>query len=289
MYHTPTDTVVISIYDDGSIGKGQEWDFTLHFPAGSMGVGNELDGSLSYTDYNFDPRDLYPYYMDYSFDSAVSVQATPEPSSLALMLAAGIAGLVLARRRWKKPIATFFLALVASTVPLAADTFDFTYAIDVNYDPFDPDIFVLDHGSGTLTATYQGNDTYLVTAIAGVSSLTGAITALAPLGAVNNDNLIFYPGTPYLDTNGIAFFTGRFPVPDVIYFAGGAYQERAIGSGAYYYDSGTFSITRVNAAPEPAPPVASLLLTGLAADLLRRLHRKSETSIRSMPSSSTCV
>jgi hypothetical protein len=189
----------------------------------------------------------------------------------------------------KKRIATFFLALIASTVPLAADTFDFTYAIDVNYDPFDPDIFVLDHGSGTLTATYQGNDTYLVTAIAGVSSLTGAITGLAPLGAVNNDNLIIYPGTPYLDTNGIAFFTGGFPVPDHLYFAGGAYQESAIGSGAYFYDSGTFSITRVNTVPEPAPPVASLLLAGLISLCVRRSQRKSETSIRSMPSSSTCV
>jgi hypothetical protein len=191
----------------------------------------------------------------------------------------------------KKQIAAVFLALIAASVPLAADTFDFTYAIDVNYDPFDPDIFVLDHGSGTLTATYQGNDTYLVTAIAGVSSLTGAITALAPLGAANNDNLIFYPGTPYLSGNGIGFFTGGFPVPDRLYFGGGAYQESAIGSGAYYYDSGTFTITRVNAAPEPAPPVASVLLAGLATYLLWacRLHRKSRTSIRSMPSSSTCV
>jgi hypothetical protein len=191
----------------------------------------------------------------------------------------------------KRQIATFFLALISSGVPLVADTFDFTYAIDVNYDPLGP-LFVRDHGSGTLTATYQGNDKYLVTAIAGVSSFSGAITGLAPLGAVNNnDNLIFYPGTPYISGNGIGFFTGASTAPDLIYFAGGVYQERVGGSGVFFYDSGTFTITRVNAAPEPAPPVASVLLAGLATYLLWacRLHRKSRTSIRSMPSSSTCV
>jgi hypothetical protein len=176
----------------------------------------------------------------------------------------------------KTRIASFFLALIVSTMPLAADTFDFTYDMLLKVSPYND--FLPDIGRGTITATAQGNDTYLVTAISGVSSLLGAINGLAPADVdprVHNDNLLFYPSTPYLSGNGIAFYAGRDVFPTDLYFASGAYQETQDGDPRFFgYGSGTFSITRVGAVPEPAPPAGWALLAGLATCLVRRRRQR---------------
>lgn len=56
-------------------------------------------------------------------------------------------------------------------------------------------------GSGTITATSQGDGSYLITAMSG----TGFDGLFAPGGFNGNDNLLFPSGSQYVDSQGFSF------------------------------------------------------------------------------------
>jgi len=131
------------------------------------------------------------------------------------------------------------------------------------------------NGLGTLTLA-AGSSPYTVTGITGIWNGL-AIIALDPVGSSgDNDNLLTYPGTPYVDGDGITFTQSDGELVNIFY-----YQPASTPLyGADYYTSGgssdgsssgpltdfTLSQTTV---PEPAEWM--LVAGGLGAlALLRR-------------------
>jgi hypothetical protein len=98
----PSDEVVVTI-SQGAGPNEEQWNFTLFFPAGSMGVGNALNdpnASATYTDFHGNTGGNVGNSMDYISPSASSVQlAVPEPSSLPAVSIVCLAGLAVLRRR----------------------------------------------------------------------------------------------------------------------------------------------------------------------------------------------
>jgi hypothetical protein len=167
-----------------------------------------------------------------------------------------------------KVLTILLLGISAFTAKAAADTFDFSFSFPA-YGPGDS----ADSGSGTLTASYAGNNEWLVTGISGSTSLWGAITGLDAVDTYEgNDNLLYYPAQPYLDSLGISFSvmglgdTGSHQVN--VYFEGGGSNgytecERNVGLGTL----------DVSSAPEPAS--GALVLLGTATAWLLRRRRAS--------------
>lgn len=152
----------------------------------------------------------------------------------------------------------FLLGLLTFTASASATTFDFSFSLPL------VDENATDTGSGTITATEVSTGEYLVTGITGTTSAWGAITGLVPVGGyppdvpAPNDNLLFYPATPYLDGDGLSFYvagTGDSGTDEVNicyycddYFSLEAYHE------IFSFEDGTFTITQRRA------PLPNLLL-----------------------------
>jgi hypothetical protein len=114
-------------------------------------------------------------------------------------------------------------------------------------------------GSGTFTATYDSGDQYTITDITG--TFDGyTITALLTPGVVGNDNLLFYPSTPQLDFNGVAFSASVY----VFYIIFNPY----IGDYIYEQDLasvnvGSGVVDSFAATPTPLPATLPLFAGGL--------------------------
>ena len=134
-----------------------------------------------------------------------------------------------------------------------ADTF--TYSISAPSVQYD--------GVGTITATAQGDGSYLI------SGITGAgMGGLLGLGAFSgNDNLLLPAATTLVDSNGFAFtqVAGGDTFNVDVYSSGG--NQFAFLQDAYGYASSipvTFVLTSETAVtPEPASLI--LVMTGAAA------------------------
>lgn len=161
-------------------------------------------------------------------------------------------------------VSTFLFGAILTAGIASADTFDFTFNFPANDPGGHGDV-----GSGVLTATYEGNSEYLVTGISGTTSLWGAITGLDPVNTYDgNDNLLYYPGQPYVDSLGISFTVeglgddGAHQVN--LYLAGNPPNgytecERNIGQGT------------LDIAPEPAS-ITLLVLGMIGCCFLPRLR-----------------
>ncbi|MGH9440336.1 MAG: PEP-CTERM sorting domain-containing protein [Terriglobia bacterium] len=172
-------------------------------------------------------------------------------------------------KKVSRPARIFGMLLLAAgavATAASADTFNFSYNFPNNL------AGPTDSGSGTLTATYNPGDQYMVTGITGTTSAWGKITGLlAPNAFESNDNLIFYPNTPYLDNNfGMSFAAGTTDLNIYYSFSASSYAE--LGSNNKTF--GTFTLTPV---PEPAT-VALVLLAFLAGFLGWCVRRKRSAS-----------
>lgn len=143
----------------------------------------------------------------------------------------------------------------------SADTFDFT----LNLSPFLPGGFA-DSGNGTITANLVSGDEYLATSVTGSTALLGTITGLLPVGNHFNNDLLFYPTTPYLDGNGLGLagssgdLTIEWNSYNHFYFETGTGNE------------GTFTLTRVSTVPEPGT-ISLIALAGFLVLIFVRRKR----------------
>jgi hypothetical protein len=155
------------------------------------------------------------------------------------------------------------LSLAMTIAPANADTFDFT--LSGGDLPFT--------GSGTITATNNGNGSETVTAING--TLDGSITitgvlSLSPAvnisGGGNVDNLIFPDNTAAKGTvneGGLAFTLSDGQTLDVFFTSGElAEQSVTITTGTKtdleFGDGGTFALTQT-----PLPSTWVMMIAGL--------------------------
>jgi hypothetical protein len=154
--------------------------------------------------------------------------------------------------------------------PAAATTYDFSFT-DQSYE-----------ASGTLTTGAASNGGYLITAITGTFSenagstdtaITGLLTPGTCCSAPPNDNILFYPGTPYLDYNGFAFSISGDEINigyDINSDTYGIVNERdTIGD-----NGGSFTVNPISTTPLPAalPMFAGGL--GMVGFLARRKKQK---------------
>ena len=173
-----------------------------------------------------------------------------------------------------KPAALCGLAVVALANTALATTFAFSY----DFPSSGPGGYT-DSGSGTLTTTYDPvNNDYLITAVTGSTSHWGTILALTPpRGFGGNDNLLFYPAQPYLDSNGITFKVagaGEDGLGEVnIFFNDPDYSEPPFELGA-----GPFTVSATTTT-EPSAPDVWVMLAGLAAWALGFHPMKSRRSV----------
>jgi hypothetical protein len=156
----------------------------------------------------------------------------------------------------------FALALVLVVgSPVFADTFDWTYTSST------------DNGSGTLTTSAFSGGQATILSFNGTwdgRSITGTLPSGTCCSSPSNDNTLYYPGTPYLDLSGVgfSFFVGLL---DVNLFYEGGYEvdtSSVFGLPILTSQNGSFSVTDVTEAPEPA--TVGLLGCGLLALLLLR-------------------
>ena len=129
------------------------------------------------------------------------------------------------------------------------------------------------YASGTLDATFQSGDTYLVTALTG--SASGEPLALS--GGSGGDNLLLYPGSPAeLDGHGLEFVFADAPYSahEIIYYSSGAAKYFIISCavGCSNYDTGVFSASLVTPLPAAAPMFAAGL--GIVGTLAWRRNRQ---------------
>jgi hypothetical protein len=101
----------------------------------------------------------------------------------------------------KNLVSTLLFGVILTAASASADTFNFSFDFPANGPGGSAD-----SGSGTLTANPLGGDEYQVTSISGTTSLWGAITGLDPVNTYEgNDNLLYYPTQPYVDSLGVSF------------------------------------------------------------------------------------
>lgn len=138
-----------------------------------------------------------------------------------------------------------------------ADVFDFSYTVGGSG-------FV---ASGTVTATPQGGNQYLITGISGArngSNITGLIAVGGFTGTYGtNDNLLFYPpGGLYLDTKGFAYTTadgGAWNPYDEPGFSSPPYGEAYNVSGGFTEQGAQHIVSMTfDAAPAPIPGAGAL-------------------------------
>jgi len=149
------------------------------------------------------------------------------------------------------------VALIVATCGSArADLFDFSYSgAGIT-------------ASGTLTATLQSGNTYLISAITGTrngQSITGLLapSTFAPCGC--NDNLLYFPaggdnpdGNRFIDVNGFAFSTAGGTFDPFVNGIGGPYMEEDGNSS--FTSLNSFDVTESVPAPIPGAGALSYLL-----------------------------
>ena len=164
---------------------------------------------------------------------------------------------------------------LASTVAFADD---FHFSFGTTADPFS--------GSGTLTATAEGNGEYLVTAISGTTDtgngVNRTIQNLLPVGTFPtvdnggyyppNDNLLFFPSIneSNFDSSGVSYILGNGA--QINLFNGGGADDALLerSNGAIVFENVDVSITPSAVTPEPGS--IALFGTGLlgVAGMMRR-------------------
>lgn len=152
-------------------------------------------------------------------------------------------------------IASF--ALVALNVSVAnASTMSFDWSLSCS------DCFLgSDIGTGTIDATSDGGGQYTVISMTATHLGLGfqfdapGNGLQAPGTYKSNDNLIFYPSTPYLDGYGLTVKGDTIGYVNLAYSGGGYFLTDGSGLDA----SATFSLSP---APTPLPSTWLMLLSG---------------------------
>ncbi len=161
----------------------------------------------------------------------------------------------------------FGLALLVSsalTGPCLANTYNFTYSFTGSNSI---------SASGTLTVGAEDpfSGGFPILSITGTRTVNGIdmqITGVLPTFGLNefdgSDNLLFFPGPPFLDFNGVSFSVDNPSLSDDglgdvnVYFA---------GSGLYLEDApvnpGAFEVSPAAGTASPEPSTTMLLICGL--------------------------
>lgn len=162
--------------------------------------------------------------------------------------------------------ATVATAVLAAAPAAQAVTFDWSYTgVDAGVS-----------GGGTMQATYEGSDTYLITSISGTAN-GQTISGLSGYGGA--DQTVFYPNPPnvVVDTNGFGFKVGNGSTayniyedfgnfPTGPYHCGAAYciigpgDPSTLGAGDPVFALETLTLTAV-----PEPSTWAMLLLGFAS------------------------
>lgn len=184
----------------------------------------------------------------------------------------------------RKGITLGFALVITSALarPCLADTYNFDYSLSGLYTI---------SASGTLMVGAEDPNTggFPILSIMGTRTVDGVdmqitdiLPTLGPNSFLGNDNLLFYPGPPFLDGNGVSFSVDNSSLSDdglgdVNFFLdpnSGMYLEPIPGE-----NPGTLEISpEVSSTPEPStmiPLIGGLL--GLAAVKIGRSWRRCST------------
>lgn len=147
------------------------------------------------------------------------------------------------------------LLLAAASSARADQTWDFTYT----------GATATDTSSGTLTTTDLSGGTATIIGISGTwngAAITGLLAPGTCCSTLPNDNILYFPGPPFLDVAGLGFSTALGILDSNVYFSGssaGGYSDLVAPSNQVgnltLVSSGAFTVT-------PAPEPASIFLLG---------------------------
>jgi hypothetical protein len=164
--------------------------------------------------------------------------------------------------RTKSVLLVGLLGLACLVLPgaLRADTFDWSYTCETTG--------CTDDASGTLITGAFSGGVATILSIAGTydgSTITGLLSPGTCCSSPANDNLLYFPGPPYLDLGGLGFSAASLDIN--LYLASGTtgYADLVCTSGATCgstttsVSGGIFSVV-----PTPEPSALLLLFVGLA-------------------------
>jgi hypothetical protein len=145
-----------------------------------------------------------------------------------------------------------------------AQTFDWSYTCETSG--------CTDNASGTLTTGAFSGGVATILSITGTydgSAITGLLAPRTCCASELNDNLLYFPGTPYLDIPGLGLAVGSLDLDSNIFFDDGTYGDDTCISGNNcstdytHVSSGIFT-----AEPTPEPSTFSLVFVAVAAGLI---------------------
>jgi hypothetical protein len=117
-------------------------------------------------------------------------------------------------------------------------------------------------GSGTLDATLQSGNEYLVTSMSGTAEGFAITGFFSPGGFAGNDDLIFSPSSQQLDESGISFAISNGDLINL--FAEGPFEYLFFAPGGGEDETViTFSATPEGATATPLPATLPLFAGGL--------------------------